>query len=418
MEQRLDISQWVIHFVHDRNPNNDPTQYFEEFTAVPSGFDHNGHPHYSEWDHWDEHYQWEPDASAFQVIWKIIRDGYLRAGWAHRNERPTIYGPHPAVCFTEMPLQAFIQYSVQRNDRGNISPYAIAIPRKELFLAGARPAIYGLSHDPVEASKGDPLFIPNVRCLADKCGLGLTEQYRYVATNLGPGRYSDWTHEREWRWPYNYEGDTEDVPGLPIWLQSSRCASFSKVVIIVPTAEERDRLLNLLKTNYDSGYIEGYPYNKTTLSATVVTAVEEWKEKAAQYWRIEDLPSIQLPNIRHVAVRSETSRLVKAAVSSARQAAADAVEKYKKTFPRTKDGHLADVFGFSWVTTENAQSEVTQALVRFNLASADPDHGYQLLPQVESTEGILGLEEIAARTMAEILSEQLGQPFYVHSYWD
>ena len=104
---RVDLSEWIVHFVHRRNPSYQ--QYDEEeegeILTQPLQYEKNKEPLYaSEWDRYDEQYPIEPDAMPFSVLLKILHDGYIRAGWSIRNGKPTIYGPTPAVCFTEMPL--------------------------------------------------------------------------------------------------------------------------------------------------------------------------------------------------------------------------------------------------------------------------------------------------------------------------
>lgn len=119
------------------------------------------------------------------MLKKILRDGYIRAGWSFRNNSPTIYGPKAAVCFTEMPLFGLIEYSKTRNAEYFIEDYGIAFLKDELYKAGARPVIYGLTTGHKEASEKDKYFGKGLRNLAFETGLGLKEQYRYVYTKLG-----------------------------------------------------------------------------------------------------------------------------------------------------------------------------------------------------------------------------------------
>lgn len=64
-----------------------------------------------------------------------------------------------------------------------------------MFNYGARPVIYGLDeHNNARCSQGR-----NGERILDETALPLIEQYRYVT--YVPGKI-DWTHEREWRWPY------------------------------------------------------------------------------------------------------------------------------------------------------------------------------------------------------------------------
>jgi hypothetical protein len=135
----------------------------------------------------DEDYPWEPDASAFTVLMKILRDGYIRSGWSFRSGKATIYGPYSAVCFTEMPLYALLDYVQKRSASGLVDTYAIAVRRTELFAAGGRPVIYGLSGPALLAHNGDPESGLGYKSLRST-SLPLDEQYRYVATTMGGGK--------------------------------------------------------------------------------------------------------------------------------------------------------------------------------------------------------------------------------------
>lgn len=208
---RRDMSEWVIHFVHNRKSEDDlyvmkdmskledPNISFQ----VPAYYDENGRPHELFNEYSDNEWPIAEDAPAFDILQKIIHDGFIRSGWSMRDFTPTVYGPYSAVCFTEMPLYGLIEYARYRGKvSGYVGNYGIAFLRKELFDAGARQVIYGLSTEYKEAEdKKDAFFGKGMRCLSEKCGIGLGEQYRYVSTNLGKGKRIDWTHEREWRWP-------------------------------------------------------------------------------------------------------------------------------------------------------------------------------------------------------------------------
>ena len=98
-----------------------------------------------------------------------------------------------------MPIAAFFQTSNERKARGEkISQYALCIPKAQCFAFGSRPVIYALSDS-------------NVHVTTSSCGkmriidvnqLSLSEQYRYVAYDPCRPIPLDWSHEREWRWPY------------------------------------------------------------------------------------------------------------------------------------------------------------------------------------------------------------------------
>jgi len=120
----------------------------------------------------------------------------------------------PAVCFTEMPLAAFLESSEARASRGEkMSPYAVLLRKSEAFTAGARPVIYGLSQIATAdiTEDGTRQFAATV--------LPAVEQYRYVAFNPAAGGALDWSHEREWRWPnskfVSFLDYDEPDPGSP-----------------------------------------------------------------------------------------------------------------------------------------------------------------------------------------------------------
>ena len=109
-------------------------------------------------------------------------------------------------------------------------------------------------------------------------GIGIQEQYRYVATNLIKGdrfneKVIDWTHEREWRWALPY--DSLGVPGLPFFLSKEYADFFTDIIIIVPTDEEMELVLNHLKTLYDAGSTNaGRKYDKNKIAAARVLSLE------------------------------------------------------------------------------------------------------------------------------------------------
>lgn len=127
-----------------------------------------------------------------------IRNDNLWATWSYRGRIRTIYGLNPAVCFTEMPLAAFIETSTIREENGEkMSTYGLMFKKNELFKIGARPVIYGLSNPSASIPSGKD----GKARIINQNDLPLSEQYRYVTFNLDDeqGFPIDWTHEREWR---------------------------------------------------------------------------------------------------------------------------------------------------------------------------------------------------------------------------
>ncbi|RPJ86784.1 MAG: hypothetical protein EHM18_04440 [Acidobacteria bacterium] len=421
---RTDLSNWLVHFVHDRNPENDPSQFFvgdipdRDYMPVPIGFKKSGEPMFTDWDSYEEHYgTLEPDAPAISVLQNIVRQGFLRAGWSFRDQKATIYGPWPVVCFTEMPFYALLDYARTRSNDGLVSTYGIALLRSELFAAGARPVIYGLSTAHKEADGADPYAGKGFRCLAQSCALGLEEQYRYVATRLTGSRPIDWTHEREWRWPLA-EPD-QWVPGLPVWLNHEK-QTFSQVVVFVNTGEEVDQILGQLKLLHDRSSNQFDSSVDRALAARArVISLEELREFAnLETVRFDELPFHQLKKIPRVKASDAVKQKVASALAEAARVAEAAGRKALATANRTKYGNIADVCGRADVITYETGTEVTAALLELKVAEANDD-GYILrgldLPFLDQA---LCIAEASAIAAAEYLTQTLGQKFYDRSRVD
>ena len=132
---RRDLSDWALHFIHDYNPDAEPTDQtinFDHYNSFPYHQDKEQNDRFDSWRISDDYYSIDSDTDALQVLLKIITDGHIRASWAFRNNRPTVYGPRAAVCFTEMPLYALVEYARQRT-KDSVRPYAIGIPKNELY---------------------------------------------------------------------------------------------------------------------------------------------------------------------------------------------------------------------------------------------------------------------------------------------
>ena len=84
----------------------------------------------------ENEFQIDEDASAFSVLKKILHDGFIHSSWSIRNRTPSVYGPNSAVCFTEMPLYALVDYARGRGEKsGYVGNYGIAFRRNELYAA-------------------------------------------------------------------------------------------------------------------------------------------------------------------------------------------------------------------------------------------------------------------------------------------
>ena len=292
---RHDHTNWLIHFVRDRNPEQDfPGNTQEEFDDFVGG-------------------ELECDAPAFSVLKTIIRLGGLTPGYSFRKGRTTIYGGHPAICATEMPLYSFAQYAKGKTNSKNVSAYGVAFLKSEFYAAGGRPAIYGLSVNNVTCTKNTSLF----RVL-DTSILPESEQYRYVAYNPQQNHWIDWGHEREWRWRVTNEDDEylwcmdgtgcyEPVPGLNLVSGVENEEYFSKIYVIVWERKEATEIQEMLTGFFlagGNGYIpfcrELLKRSKIIILNKVIAAVEEGKNLNSQTIEgIEDACLLDPPLVIH-----------------------------------------------------------------------------------------------------------------------
>lgn len=414
---RKDLSNWIIHFVHRRNPENDPLEFsydFEdlEYIPFPDSFTYEGEPIFLTEKYEEDDYPLEPDAYAFGVLKKILHDGIIKTGWSYRKGNPTIYGPKSAACFTEMPLYALIEYAKNRRDENSIEPYGIAFLKPELFEAGARPVIYGLSGKHQEAKETDANFGIGLRSLSTECGIGLREMYRYVYTNINSQRLIDWTHEREWRW-----ADLDkrfEFPGLP-FIAENESFTFSKIIVIVKTKEEAEDIIDHLQNLYHSKSTNfERMYDLKVISNTAVLAIEDLAgmEFDLESVKLDDLPISTIPQIQKIEVRPETYELVKKAIEEAGKIAYQESEKKFK--------EIGDVGPCGWykIITYESNSEITQALIDLEIAHSYGKGDYTLYGIKSYPAQDIAVSEPGSEAAAKYLTEVLGQPFYTEIRWD
>lgn len=417
--QRLDLSDWLIHFLRDPTPSEVPEEAFSENYELPLYFDQLK-PIYPGTDSdYDSFEKREKHCAALPVLRTIISEGWLRPSWSFRDGRATVYGPRSAVCFTEMPLGSFIDYVKSRSEPRRASEFAIAIKRASLYAAGARPVVYGLSGPPVEAGDGDPYFGRGLRCLASTSGLGLEEQYRYVSLSLDGDRLIDWMHEREWRWPYS--PCKEQVHGLPIWAPRDRFAP-REIVVIVPNATIAEEVLDLLAHALERGYTDlAHEYCKETLQRTRVLPLDRLRrDLRVRALRLEDLTSVRLPGVKVPQASSETRTRVRRAIAAARESASAILEGSRSKMRRDDSGMFIGLYGFAEVVTYFCRSEITAALLAEGLARPGADSAYRVKGWEDGLdfEGSVDLAEAAADAAATLLSRELGQRFFMHSRLD
>ena len=376
---REDLSTWALHFIHDYNPDTEPTDQvinFEYYDGFPYHENKALNDRFDSWRISDTYFGSELDA--LQVLLKIITDGHIRATWAFRNGRPTIYGPRAAVCFTEMPLYALLEYAKNRSNEF-VRNYAIGLLKHELFTAGGRPVIYGLSGNHVEQSQKPGFNWGWPRKLAPSCGIAEAEQYRYVAMSSDPGRSIDWSHEREWRWADHQ--DRCSCPGLPIWL-SEEPFSFSRVFIIVPDQTEAKHVMDRLKELHDAEENDfGHLFSRKTLEATLVIALDKLETYMAEigegHVRLEDIPASQILEFEQPEASPELVEKVRQVLYEAQKAAGQAAAECFKSAPRTVDGrYVGDIAGWANLIVHDAQTPLVSALLQLEAVFPVAGSGY------------------------------------------
>jgi hypothetical protein len=244
---RFDLSDWLIHFFRNID--------FESSSSIVYP-EHMGFGNITE----DTKY------SSLFMLRCAIRHGRLWATWSYRNNVRAIYGPSPAVCFTEMPIAAFLESGEIRERRGEaMSQFALVFPKKDMFKLGANPVIYGLDNRStwLPSGKNGEARMIDANLLAER------EQYRYVTYNPSSTRPIDWSHEREWRWPFRGDishveeeledcmvSDAIDIPGLDFYNHDIRGMG-----VVVKTSEHAMWIVHDILALVDRGIIDKQQYS-------------------------------------------------------------------------------------------------------------------------------------------------------------
>ncbi|EIZ4724647.1 cytoplasmic protein, partial [Salmonella enterica subsp. enterica serovar Heidelberg] len=134
---RFDLSDYLIHFFRDVNLETGSHIYLPEHC----GFNNQHHACFID---------------AKYLLRLSLRSHKIFSSWSYRNGQRTVYGDSPVVCFTDMPIAAYLETGVRRIERNEkIGLYAIVLPKEQMFNYGARPVIYGLDqHNNARCSQG------------------------------------------------------------------------------------------------------------------------------------------------------------------------------------------------------------------------------------------------------------------------
>lgn len=407
---RHDHTDWMIHFVRDRNPDQDfPGDSEEEYDYYAGG-------------------ELEADASAFAVLKSVIRLGGIIPGYSFRGGRTTIYGGRPAVCATEMPIYSFATYVRERAKTESVSAYGIAFKKTEFFETGGRPVIYGLSTEDVTYKINSPTMR-----IFDESVLPLSEQYRYVAYNpSGKPNWIDWSHEREWRWKVSDENKDQiwgrdgfgcygPIPALPIFKGTLDGRPFTSVCIIVWTHEEAAEIQEILtgfylagSNNYDT------PFDRALIQSShiivlqdVISAVENDHSIEAQ--TIEGLNAANLLQpIKIHPTPAGAKKLVDEAMTVAVEASKQAADAYASK--HTIDGGAC---GYANIITYDVTNPIVQYLLKEKIASGPYDgkvwiHVKADIPVSQS----IDYNEHVAEAAQKALSKALGIRLFVEARMD
>jgi hypothetical protein len=278
-----------------------------------------------------------------------------------------------------MPIAAFIEAGQKRADKGEaMSPFAIVLPKADIHAAGAQPAIYGLSvHVNLPRGEdGGPRIIP-------AAVLPEAEQYRYVT--LGQYGKIDWTHEREWRWPYRGQlPDPEDIPleykdipGLDL--------VFPGMGVIVRTDAQAQKVLHDILVIND--------IHKENLYRFVLVADN-----------ITDLAALRDPAEVRQAIAKATIDLTPI-ISITQDERTKWLAEFNKAVADVSSENLPDVsdeVGGCWLWLTDATHRLTRALVAEGRVQINQDGRY--LVEVPFDERLpLGTREELTRRLAELL---------------
>ncbi len=387
--RRYDLSDRLIHFFRDIDISSD------DAPATPEHWGYSSIPE-------------DAEMPAFFLLRHAIRQGRLWATWSYRGGERTIYGPRPAVCFTEMPIAAFVEASRARQAMGQaISFYALVFPKRPLFTAGARPVIYGLSSTAWAHSNPHT----GERCFSEDA-LPFREQYRHVAFDPSSGRL-DWTHEREWRWPsekapiIDPDGippeDSDALPGLELDVQAMQ-----DMGVIVGTQEEANRVLHDVLTKVDRGDLNENHYQ----FILIANAISNWSALREP----GDIENAIHDNILDLSAYFIGRR------GKAKQMAAEVDSLARDVELRTtksSDGYYPEGGG-CWLWLRDNRHPIVRALIRLGRAVVNGEGRYLVdLPSIDRSRPLRQRQEMIGEVAAGLVRDYKlpGTYFAVLNSW-
>lgn len=371
---RYDLSNRLIHFFRSVDNQSSNSVDFPEHW----GFDHIAE---------------ENIYSPFFLLRSAIRHNKILATWSIRNNQRTIYGNRPAICFTEMPLAAFLETSKKREEIGQaISSYGLSFLKSELFIIGARPVIYGLSTENLNISLTDK----NERII-DQSVLPILEQYRYVTYNPSSVKKIDWTHEREWRYPYpkslelfeneleefGIVSEIENFPGLNL-----DDDTISNLGVIVKSSCEAELILCDVLAIYDRNEYCPYKFIFYTEQIEKITSILEPKDEQKEILKSTiDLSKFTTPNkTRDDAIYSQFISLVK---------------DIENRFPTIVGGEI----GGCWLWIYDSLSDLARCLINNERIIINKEWKYLCFPYEFSDSRSLSQREEMTKELAKVIKQ-------------
>ncbi len=393
VNNRDDMTNWLIHFIHKKDINSIPDELPDEVYNTSANFEYS-----------------ISDYDEFFTLKNIIYEAGIRFGYSFRNKKTTIYGGEPVICFTEMPFSSYLEYINIRDNELTVGNYAIAIEKSKLFEIGARPVIYGLSEDNSYKIKKQNSYT----MILEESILPIKEQFRYVPYILNDNKEIDWTHEREWRLKYKNKDEYEtciarqthytEIKHFPIF---NKEIYDKKIIIILQTNEEAKEFHKIITFMIDTKMNDfSVPFDNRFIWFLIVDNYNKLELKPS---KIEDLPKeCYYPIYKEEKISQnifdEITRHIKILQSTIEE------KNYKER---------KDLCGRAYVVCYDPYHNILVAMKHMDIAECwlkyyNIDIGIKFLNSFQS----ISINEKIAKDIAKYLNENLADIFSVKSYLD